>query len=531
MGKKPHSRNGAGQSAKGSFSQVAKAPSASVALAKSEPGGSPKQDLLTMEEAIDQLKTTRPSFYRWLREGKIKGFKIGRQWRFERQDIERFLQGLGPRIDLPVSPAPLVRQLEAKLAAVGKRVEAGRFPDDPVADAVYLMIALAYHQRASDIHITPQYESGAWSAVMRTRIDGVLHVQAQADIRLLPALMERWKSLAAMSGLDKNMPQDGRMTVMVEGTEADLRTSILPAQGGEALTVRLLLRLQDLLTFDLNKFGFDPADLKRIIEAVHAPHGVIVCNGPSGSGKTTTLYACLSMLAGPEIKTLSVEDPVEYILPWVTQVSANFQVGLGFARAVRAFLRSDPDVIMVGEIRDLEVLETCIQAAMTGHLVMTQLHATDSASALRRMVEIGCKPFMVSDGVRLVISQRLIRRLCTKCSKPVTLSAEEEAMVAEGAVSGGLALATLPREFRQPVGCPECAGTGYRGRAVVAETLKISGAIAKALRDEANVDDLRRLAISEGMTTMRADGIRKAAHGFTSLREVQWVCGAVWEGK
>lgn len=499
-----------------------------IARAKPEPAApadpqsspaAPVEGVLNMDEAIAALKTTRPTFYRWLREGKIKAFKVGRQWRFQRQDIERFLQGLQPRVDLPVSPLPLIRDLETKLAALGKTAEVRE--SDPISKAVFLMSKLGYYQRASDIHLEPHYDGSRWSATLRNRIDGVLHVVAQIDIRLLPALADRWKNLAALNLAEKRAPQDGRIMVEFDGAKADLRLSSIPATMGDAITIRILC--PDALQLDLNDFGYAPEDLKRLTMAIHSAQGVVVCNGPTGCGKTTTVYSCIAVLANAETKCLTIEDPVEFMIPWATQVPVNEQAGMTFARAIRAFLRADLDVAFVGEVRDREVLQLCMQASLTGHLVLTTLHAQDSAGALRRMVEIGAPAFLVGDATRLILSQRLVRRLCRYCSKPARLTTDEEATVADIAVRGGLSLAALPREFRQPVGCPKCGGTGYSGRIVIAETMNISFAIAKALREQASTDELRRLAVSEGMTTMEADGIRKAAAGVTTVREVQRV--------
>lgn len=476
-------------------------------------------ELVDMAGAIALLKTTRPTFYRWLRSGKLKGMKVGRQWRFYRSDVERFLQGEGPRIELPVDLAPLLTELRQRLAAIGGDDEVpATEPKD--AQAVALMIAIGAHMRASDLHLEPLTKPGAPGNVawVRCRVDGVLHTVAELDLRLLRPLIQRWKILANADLHENRRPQDGRIMQTVAGRRLDLRVCFVPACLGEALTARFLDT--SALCLDLDRIDYAPADKERITQFLDSTWGLLVVTGPTGSGKTTGLYACLNRCTRPEVKVMSVEDPVEYLLPGVTQIPVNMATGTTFAAAMRAVLRCDPDIIMVGEVRDRESLQVVMQSVLTGHLVMTTLHTDEAASALTRMVDIGADPFLVADAAKLVVAQRLVRKLCARCSRP---GQPDEAMLqraAQVAGVGGLDWAALPKTFREPVGCAECRQTGYRGRAVIAEALAVTPDIGAAVRRGAGTEELRAIAVREGMTTLAAHGLRRAATGQTTLEEV-----------
>lgn len=491
----------------------------------------PGPHLIDMAEAIRMLGTTRPTFYRWLRSGKIKGMKVGRQWRFYRVDIERFLKGEGPRIDLPADIGPLIQTLRQRVEELGEK---DRSPEEctDVQRAVSLMIVLGVAMRASDIHITSHLDEGGTEnvTVLRYRLDGVLHQIATIDIRLLPAIVEQWKRMAACDVREKERPQDGR--IMIKLSEAagardrgliDMRVSFLPAGVGESVTVRILDRQAAALKLD--RIDYTPRDREKILQAVHAPWGLILVTGPTGSGKTTVLYSCLMELARPEIKAMSVEDPVEYYLPWVTQVPVRESAGVTFDRAVRAMLRSDPDVILIGEIRNYETLAAAVQSALTGHLVLTTLHAEEAARGLARMVDMGLDPFVVADSTKLVMSQRLVRKLCAHCRAEDRPDSSRLDLAADAARKGGLEWHSLKPDWRKAVGCGKCSQTGYRARTVVAETLEVTPEIGKALRAGASVDELRSIAVGQGMTTLAADGIRRAAAGETTLDDVLRVIG------
>jgi general secretion pathway protein E len=474
-----------------------------------------------MEQAIALLKTSRPTFYRWLRSGRIKAMKVGRQWRFYREDIERFLRGQEPRVDLAADLSPLIGRLRARLEELGVPPAPAAGEDESVV-AVGLMIRLALAMQASDIHLAPQWRPNGQGSValLRYRVDGVLHPFAEIDIRLLRPLAERWLTMAACDIRQTVKPQDGRILVKLadSGKLIDLRVSYVPLQLGMSLTARVLdPDIAQLLTLD--RMGYSERDKERLLHGLGVPWGMLMVTGPTGCGKTTTIYACLNRLAGPQTKVMTIEDPIELFLPWVEQIPVRPQDGVTFGVAVRSMLRSAANVIMIGEIRDFETLQLAHQSALTGHLVLTTLHADEAARALVRMVEIGSDPFLVADSTKLTASQRLVRCLCRECSVEDAPLGSVLERAAELATAGGLDWASLPKGFRRPVGCAKCHQTGFRGREVVAEVLEVTPEIGAALRKGASVDELRALAVRQGMTTMAADGIRKAAAGTTSLEE------------
>jgi len=473
------------------------------------------RELLDMSQAIAMLKTTRPTFYRWLRAGKLKGMKVGRQWRFYREDIERFLRGQGPRIDLAADIGPLLRDLREPIAPYGPTFPAGAGGDEAM-EAARLMIHLGAAMGASDVHVAAQSDG----VHVRLRLDGVLHAAATYDARLHPAVVAAWKAMAACDIHETELPQDGRILIELPGISdtVDLRVSFLPAYGGEAVTARILRRDEIHLSFD--RFDLAPPDLEKLLRHIESPNGVVLLTGPTGSGKTTTLYTCLGHLNRPEVKLVSIEDPVELAMDGVVQVAVRQHPSRTFPAACRAALRSDPDVIMVGEIRDAESANLCVQMALTGHLVLTTLHTSDAAGALVRLVEIGVVPFVVADATRLVVAQRLVRRLCAACSKPGTPDAGHLEEAQRLARTGGLAWDSLAKRWHEPVGCTACKSTGYRGRSLIAEMLEVTPEVGAALRRGAGAAELRTLAVGQGMTTMAAHGILRAAAGETSLAEV-----------
>jgi excisionase family DNA binding protein len=488
---------------------------------ETEPENPPedKEKILDMEQAIALLKTTRPTFYRWLRAGKFKGMKVGRQWRFYKKDIEAFLQGEGPRIALPSNITPLLDDLTAKYRELGGDTVEPPGKDD-LERVVRLTVATAIRMRASDVHLHPH---GDGKAVLRVRVDGVLHTVASFPLRLLPAIIEQWKALTSADVNEKRQPQDGRALLTLNGSRLDVRTCFMPTALGESMTARIFQR--DAISLGMDQLRFPPDVKETIRKNAEAPTGLVVVTGPTGSGKTTTLYSCLVHINRPAVKIMTVEDPVELLLEGIVQTNVSEDAGITFAVGLKYIFRNDPDVVMVGEVRDTETLEMCGKAAVTGHLVLTSLHVPDAVGALVRMRDMVDDPRMLvlKDVLRLVLAQRLLRVLCDDCAESCEPSEDllEEAEMA--ACMGGLDWAEVPREFRKAVGCPKCADTGYRGRTGVAEALEIKPAILDAVCGGLPPDELQRLAVEQGMTTMAAHAVQLAGQGVTSLEEVSRV--------
>jgi general secretion pathway protein E len=378
----------------------------------------------------------------------------------------------------------------------------------PVIRLVNRMIAEAVTRRASDIHVEP-FEG---SLRLRFRIDGQLRAMEAPPAELHPAIVSRVKVMAGLDIVERRLAQDGRCKTTVEGREIDLRVSIVPTLHGESVVLRILDRAQAPL--DLGKLGFADAPLKRLVEGLSQGNGIVLVTGPTGSGKTTTLYAGLQRLNGPERKIVTVEDPVEYQLPGVNQIQVNPRIGLGFATILRSVLRHDPDVIMVGEIRDVETARIAVQAALTGHLVLSTLHTNSAAGAITRLVDMGVEPYLLTSALRAIVGQRLVRTLCPHCRAP---HAEPAAALR--------AIGVAADPTRQPAlcrarGCERCGGTGYLGRSSVAEVLAVGERIRRLVLERSDAVEIERAARAEGMRTMREDGLAKALAGQTTLEEV-----------
>jgi general secretion pathway protein E len=380
----------------------------------------------------------------------------------------------------------------------------------PVVRAVNDMLEKAVELRASDIHIEP-FRTGL---VLRMRVDGLLRAVPVAAGVLPQAIISRVKILAGLNIAERRLPQDGAARVRVARTDMDVRVAIMPTQHGESAVIRLLPKERGLLAIE--KLGFSPADEAKLRVLLGLPHGMIVVTGPTGSGKTTTLATVLSVLNETTRKILTIEDPVEYELPGINQTQAKASIGLTFANALRAFVRQDPDVIMVGEIRDSETAQIAIHAALTGHLVLTTLHTETAAAAVPRLLDLGVEGFLLKSTLRAVIAQRLVRQLCDRCKTKRDLTPADFA--ADPRYS---AVGLKPGEpIFEPGKCERCGGTGYRGRVGVFEVLQITEEVRKLIGAETDSNSIDQVAIRAGMTTMVDDGAAKCRSGMTSPAEV-----------
>ena len=381
----------------------------------------------------------------------------------------------------------------------------------PVIRAVNQIINNAVEQGASDIHIEPFEDE----LIVRNRIDGMLHEQDAPPRRMTAAIISRVKIMGRLNIAERRLPQDGRIQLRAHGKEIDLRVSTVPTLYGESVVMRILDR--ESIHFDLESMGFSDAVLAEFRETLSLPHGILLVTGPTGSGKTTTLYAALNELNAPHRKIITVEDPVEYQLSGINQIQVSVKAGLSFASALRAIVRQDPDVIMLGEMRDLETAQTAIQSALTGHTVLSTLHTNDAPSAVTRLIDMGVEDYLISSTVNGVLAQRLVRKLCTHC---------RETHEPSPALTKELRL----REFTdgEPLlwkanGCDACNHSGYRGRTVIHEFLRVDDAIRDKIMAHADAGQLMQLARAQGMRTMAEDGLGKALRGVTSLDEVMRV--------
>jgi type IV pilus assembly protein PilB len=391
--------------------------------------------------------------------------------------------------------------------------------DAPLVRLVNSMVFQAAEDGASDIHVEPQEDE----LVVRYRIDGVLHVAHRIPKRLASGVTTRLKVLAKLDIAERRKPQDGRISLNASaaGRMLDIRVATLPTVEGEAVTMRLLDKSREVPT--LGALGLSDAMGEQISGILGRPTGALLVTGPTGAGKSTTLYAALSAISRSEINIVTVEDPVEYRLPGVNQVQINPRAGLTFATALRSIIRADPDVIMVGEIRDGETARISIESALTGHFVLSTLHTNDAPSAITRLNEMGVEPFLTGAAVSAVLAQRLARKLCTHCAEPYTTSRSELL----GLHLGDEQMARLEGStFHRRRGCPRCGQTGYRGRVGVFQLLSMSERLEQLAAEKASRDEIERAAVEEGMRTMWEDGIGKVAAGVTSVEELVRVCPA-----
>ena len=394
------------------------------------------------------------------------------------------------------------RDEEIDLAKMQAAVE-----DAPVVKLINGILTDAVLKGASDIHIEP-FEK---EIRIRYRIDGALHEIMKPPMKMKAALTSRIKILSALNIAERRVPQDGRIKLKMKKKVVDFRVSTLPVLFGEKIVLRILDKGN--LTFDLTQFGFEPKALKDFMAGIINPYGMVLVTGPTGSGKTTTLYSALSKINTEEVNIMTAEDPVEYNIYGINQVLVRNEVGMTFAAALRAFLRQDPNIIMVGEIRDIETGGIAIKAALTGHLVLSTLHTNDTPSTITRLIDMGLEPFNVAAALNVLTAQRLVRRICTKCKEPTTY--DEEFL--RGA---HLTEEQMQLTFYKGKGCDQCNGTGYKGRAGIYEVLAMSTELRRAVMRGASSDELREIGIEEGMLTLRMDAMLKAQRGTTTLEEV-----------
>jgi type IV pilus assembly protein PilB len=378
--------------------------------------------------------------------------------------------------------------------------------DAPVIKIVNLILAQAVKEKASDIHIEPFLNT----LKLRYRIDGELIPAESPPKALQLAITSRIKILAGLNIAERRVPQDGRFRIRVLGKEIDLRISILPTAHGEKIVIRILDKAS--LSGSIDQMGMDADTLSKFKKAIDAPHGMILVTGPTGSGKTTTLYSVLHELNSPQYNIVTVEDPIEYEVAGINQVAVRADIGLDFASALRSILRQDPDIVMVGEIRDNETADIAVKAALTGHQVLSTLHTNDAAGAITRLDDMGIEPFLISSSILMTCAQRLVRRICTNC---------KEQFVPEPEMIERLALKdTAEAVFYHGSGCDRCKGRGYLGRAALIEALPISEAVRRLVIKRASAAIIKNQAVTEGMKTLRSVGVEKALEGITTLEEV-----------
>ncbi|RJG13007.1 type II/IV secretion system protein [Pseudomonas cavernicola] len=429
-------------------------------------------------------------------------------------DIQRFTVEFF-RLAKSVSGATAVDMKNSSLGNFEQLLNLGASDQEPDANDAHIvnivdwLFQYAFQQRASDIHIEPRREQGT----VRFRIDGVLHNVYQFPPQVTMAIVSRLKSLGRMNVAEKRKPQDGRVkTKTPDGGEVELRLSTLPTAFGEKMVMRIFD--PEVLLKNFDQLGFSPDDLRRWLDMTSQPNGIILVTGPTGSGKTTTLYTSLKKLATAEVNLCTIEDPIEMVEPAFNQMQVQHNIDLTFASGVRALMRQDPDIIMIGEIRDLETAEMAIQAALTGHLVLSTLHTNDAPSAITRLLELGVPYYLLKATLLGVMAQRLVRTLCPHCKAPVELSEDDWQTLTKPWS------APLPSGAHKAVGCLECRDTGYRGRAGVYEIMQLTDSVKPLITADTDLLTLRRQAFKEGMRSLRLSGAQKVAAGLTTIEEV-----------
>jgi len=407
------------------------------------------------------------------------------------------------------SSAEINKQISQFAPAVDEEaaVTPERIASTPITEALDLIIAQAVRDRASDIHLEPQDNR----LRIRYRIDGILHEVFSLPLSTHAPLVSRVKILADMNISEQRRPQEGQLSIKVEERDVDIRAAVMPTAYGERVALRILDK--SLSLFTLPELGLLPDALEKYQAMLKSPFGLILVAGPTGSGKTTTLYASINHLVQNERNIMTIEDPIEYNFTNINQIQVNPKAGITFASGLRAIMRHDPDIILVGEIRDKDTAATAVQSALTGHLVLSSIHANDAVGVLFRLMDLGVEPHLISPTLVGVVAQRMVRRICTYCSAPSKPSAEEQAIYAEE-------LGKQPKQFYRGAGCDFCSNTGFRGRTALFEIMTMSEDIRRILHDSASAPDIKAQALREGMINMRRDGMLKAQDGTTSVMEV-----------
>ena len=422
---------------------------------------------------------------------------INRIYDMTQDSAEEFIQDMNGD-----SPDRILSEIEERADLLDERSDA------PVIRLVNLILSRAVKERASDVHI----ESYQGSVVVRYRVDGILYNMFTLPRRVHSPLVSRVKIMARLNIAEKRLPQDGRIEIRIGDHGVDIRVSVVPTSFGERLVLRLLDKSAAM--FRLGDLGLDPERLALLDRLIRSPYGILLVTGPTGSGKTTTLYAALSTINRPDINIITIEDPVEYQIEGIGQIQVNPKIDLTFARGLRSIVRQDPDVILVGEIRDRETAEIAIQSSLTGHLVFSTLHTNDAASAVTRLTDMGIESFLVSSSIIAIIAQRLVRVLCEKCKEPYR---PDRAALAELGKEGRL---LEGREIFRRRGCPDCLNTGYRGRNAIFEMMVLDDSLKRLVSGTSDANVIREAAVRGGMRSLKEDGVRKILEGLTTVEEV-----------
>ena len=496
-------------------------------------------ELLSLDQAVRFLGISRPTIYRMLAQGTLKGLRVGRQWRFRQDDLVnhamRQPSGIGPQAasdaetELEFFRAELAR---AGASPTGDDVDE---PDPAIANMMRLnnaILELALTCKASDVHIEPRRSGDAEEVLVRYRVDGALQPVRRMPGRLLGPIIHRFKLMTSMDTGEKRLPQSGRARIVHEGRHFELRVDTVPVIGGEALTIRVLFR--DMSLPDLDGVHMSDDIRSRFDSLIHRPNGLILVSGPTGSGKTTVLYAALQAVSDDSVKTVTVEDPVEFSIPNTTQVQINPRGGVTMASALRAIMRHDPDVIMSGEVVDPDTACQLVQAAITGHLVMCQLHADSAAAAIERFVSLCSDPYYSAAALVGALNQRLVRRVCDSCASELAPdSIEWQTAASLAARLAEIASKTAADEiggarFRVGRGCPTCRMTGYKGRTAIYELVTINARLSEAIRNKASADEIAALAAAQGSGNLALDALLKVITGVTTADEVLRVLGTTF---